>query len=81
MKIIRDGKEIELTWQEIREAYELMNLEYFKEDVVARADEMEIELSEEDVDRIAEAAKRGIDRNDSFWDSYWMTIEYAIENC
>ena len=81
MKINRNGIEIELTWQEIREAYEIMNLEYFKEDVVSRAEEMGRKLSEEDVERIAAAAKRGVDHNDSFWESYWMTIEYAIENC
>ena len=81
MKINRNGKEIELTWQEIREAYELMNLEYFKEDVVGRAEEMGKKLTEEDVNRIAVAAKRGIEHNDSYWESYWMTIKYAIENC
>ena len=81
MKIKRNGMEIELTWQEIREAYEIMNLEYFKEDVISRAEEMNVKLTEEDVDRIAAAAKRGVDRNDSFWESYWMTIEYAIKNC
>ena len=81
MKINRNGIEIELTWQEIREAYEIMNLEYFKEDVVSHAEEMNVKLTEEDVERIALAAKRGVDHNDSFWESYWMTIEYAIKNC
>lgn len=81
MKINRNGMEIELTWQEIREAYEIMDLEYFKEDVVCRAEEMSKKLSEEDINRIAAAAKRGIEHNDSYWESYWMTIEYAIKNC
>ena len=80
MKIVRDEKEINLTWQEIREAYELMRHEYFKEDVVARADEMGRELSEEDIEEIAKIASRGIEHNDSHWESYWMTIGYAIEN-
>ena len=80
MKIIRDGKEIWLTWQEVRESYELMRHEYFKEDVVAKADEMKKELSEEDIEEIAKIAARGIEHNDSHWESYWMTIEYAIEN-
>jgi hypothetical protein len=81
MKINRNGMEIELTWQEIREAYEIMDLEYFKEDVICRAEEMSKKLSEEDVNRIAAVAKRDIEHNDSYWESYWMTIEYAIENC
>lgn len=81
MKIKRNGMEIELTWQEIREAYELMRHEYFKEDVVAKAEDMGKKLSEEDVEWIAIAAARGIEHNDSLWDSYWVTIEYAIESC
>ena len=80
MKIIRDGKEIKLTWQEIREAYELMRYEYFKEDVVARADQMGKALSDKDIEEVAKIASRGIEHNDSHWESYWMTIEYAIKN-
>jgi hypothetical protein len=37
-------------------------------------------LSENDVETIARVASRGIEHNDSYWESYWMTIEYAIEH-
>lgn len=79
MKIIRDGNEYELTWQEMREAFEIMSREYLKEDIESRAEEMEIELSVEDIGRVISIANKSLENNDSYWDSYWMTIEYAIE--
>lgn len=80
MKIIRNGNEYELTWQEMREAYDIMHREYLKEDIESRAEEMEVDLTEEDIMRIAAKANKALENNDSYWDSYWMSIEYAIEN-
>lgn len=80
MKIIRNGNEYELTWQEMREAYVAMKREYVKEDIKDRAEQMDIALSEDDIEKIADDAENGLDNNDSMWDSYWMTIEYAIKN-
>lgn len=79
MKIIRNGTEYELTWQEMREAYDIMRREYLKEDIESRAEEMEVDLTEEDIMRIAAKANKTLENNDSYWDSYWMSIEYAIE--
>lgn len=79
MIIVRDGKEIQLTWQEIREAYEIMKFEYLKEDILVRADDKGKQLSENNIDKVAQLASHGIDNNDSFWESYWLTIDYAIE--
>lgn len=80
MKIIRNGNEIELTWAEMREVYEYMDLSYKKEDIISRAEEMEIELTEEEISDVAEIVNSGLEHNDSYWESYWLTIEYAIEH-
>lgn len=80
MKIIRNGIEIELTWAEMREVYEFMDLGYKKEDIISRAEEMEIELTEEEINDVAEIVNSGLEHNDSYWESYWLTIEYAIEH-
>lgn len=80
MKIIRNGNEIELTWAEMREVYEFMKRDYLKQDIAAKAEEMEIELNDKAINSVADIAQSGLEHNDSYWESYWMTIEYAIEN-
>ena len=79
MNIIRNGIEYELTSAEMREIYEAMKLEYLKEDVEIKADEMEIELSDATIERVANMANHGLSNNDSYMESYWMTIEYALK--
>ena len=80
MKIIRNGNEIELTWAEMREVYEFMKRDYIKQDIAAKAEEMEMELTDKEMNGVADIAQSGLGNNDSYWESYWMTIEYAIEN-
>ena len=53
MKIIRNGIEYKLTAAEMREVYNKMKTEYLIEDIQAKADEMEIELSNEIIKRIS----------------------------
>lgn len=80
MKIIRNGNEIELTWAEMREVYEFMKRDYIKQDIAAKSEEMEIELSDKEIDSVADIVQSGLGNNDSYWESYWMTIEYAVEH-
>lgn len=80
MKIIRNGIEIELTYAEMLQAYELMERNYRKEDIVCKAEEMEIELTKEEIDDIADSVDHALNNNNSYWDSYWLTIEDTIEN-
>ena len=77
MKIYRDGKEIELTNEECRQVYEELDREYHREDIASRIEEMEIELdvTDELIDRVDHA----LGNNDGYWDSYWCTVEYVIE--
>ena len=81
MKIYRDGKEIELTAEELRMAYEEKHLEYFAEDVRNSAEGMELEeeFDETDYDELVRRFDRALGRNGSYWDSYWCTLENVIE--
>ena len=81
MKIYRDGKEIELTAEELRMAYEEKRLEYFAEDVRNSAEGMELEeeLDESDCKELAWRFDKALGRNDSYWDSYWCTLENVLE--
>lgn len=78
MKIIRNGIEYKLTVAEMREVYNKMKTEYLIEDIQAKANEMEIELPNESIKRIANIVDKSLGNNDSYWESYWMTIECVI---
>ena len=80
MKIIRNGTEIELTHAEVREAFLEMEREYLIEDIQGKAEELKVDLNEEELNTIADIAQSGLSHNDSYWESYWLTIECAIEN-
>ena len=79
-KVVRNGFEIELTYQEMREIYNEVKRDYLKEDIESQAAEMEIELTEEEINKVANIADKALGRNDFFWDIYWESIEYAIES-
>lgn len=74
MKIIRNGQKIELTPEEMRQAYYEMKAEYTIEDIRSIYN-----LSEDNTDEALTIFERVIDNNDSFWDSYWSMIEYVAE--
>lgn len=78
MKIIRDSVEYELTSAEMREAYEIMKNKYLKCDVECKAEEMEVELSDSAIEYAANRVDKVLGNNDSYWESYWMTIENVI---
>lgn len=80
MKITRDGKEYELTTTELETAYREQKYNYLAEDVRAKAEDMGIDLTGVDIDDITDRADNCLDRNDSYWESYWMSIEYALED-
>lgn len=79
MKIVRNGIEYELTRTEEYEAYRKCKRELLIEDIKAKAEEEEIDLTNADLDEIADRAERAIDNNDYLWDSYWRDIGYGLE--
>jgi hypothetical protein len=79
MKIIRNGIWYELTREEMREAYEKIKEEYLREDIESSAEAMEIKLSGNTMDYVVRRVDKSLSNNDSYWDSYWMTIENILE--
>ena len=78
MKIVRDGKEFELTQEELRKAYEAKNMEYLKEDVASQLEEDE-DLDDVDLELIAERFEDALEHNNGYWDHYWGTMGYVID--
>lgn len=74
MKIIRNGQEIELTSEEMRQAYYEMKDEYTIEDIRSRYN-----VPDDKIDEALTIFERVFGCNDNFWDSYWSMIEYVAE--
>ena len=77
MIIYRDGRAIELTKEECRKVYDELDREYKKEDIGCQLALMEIELDV--TDELIDCVDHALGNNEGYWDSYWCTIEYAIE--
>jgi hypothetical protein len=82
MKIIRDGKEFELTFSELIQAQEEYELDCMIEDVKDRyaQGEYEVDLSDEQIKEVARLALRNVNRNDSYFEAYWMSVEYTLDD-
>ena len=74
MKMIRNGQEFELTWEEMRQAYNEVKDEYTIEDIRNRYN-----VPDDKIDEALTIFERVIDNNDSFWNSYWSMIEYVAK--
>lgn len=72
MTIIRNGIQITLTEEEKRQAYHELKREYLLEDIQSRYD-IPDEMKEDIIDRV----ERSLECNDSYWESYWLTIDYV----
>lgn len=81
MKIIRNGIEFELTGKELFDAHREYERDCLIEDIVGKAAEMEVDLKDKDINQLADMVDKALGNNDSYWDSYWMTIEYVVKNC
>ena len=53
--------------------------ESLSDDIHNKAYEMDIDLDDEDIEQIVDMVEHGLDMNDSLWESYWLTIEYVLE--
>lgn len=82
MKIIRDGKEYELTFSEMIQAHEEYELDCMVEDVknVYEQGEYDVDLSEEQIEEIAMFALHNLGRNDGYMESYWMSVECTLDD-
>lgn len=78
MIIYRDGKAIELTREECRKVYDELDREYKIEDIRGQLEAIEVEL--EVTDELINKVEHALGNNDGYWDSYWCTIEYVVED-
>ena len=74
MKIVRDGKEIELTPEEMRVVWKEVENRYRREDIESR-----YELPDDKVEEAIELLSRSIDYNENYWDLYWYMIDDVAE--
>ena len=82
MKIYRDGKEFELTFSEMIQANEEYKFDCMIEDVKEQYEngEYDVELTEKQFEEIASLALRAVSKNDSYYESYWMSVEYTLDD-
>lgn len=82
MKIFRDGKEFELTFSELLNAHKEYEFDCMIEDVKNQYEqgEYDIELSEEQIKEVADYALRTLNKNEGYYESYWMTVEYTLDD-
>lgn len=94
MKITRNGIEIELTEQEIEDAYRERRRYYNMEDIRSKLENMIEEYEgepeepilkkfledDEAIRDLAEDFDNALDENDSFMESFWLTAEAVIED-
>jgi len=80
MTIIRDGKEIELTQEEIGEAHRIRERENLIDDIVAKSEDMKKPIKREQAEAIVDRVDKAVDNNSGCSESYWMSIEYVLED-
>ena len=80
MVIVRDGEVYVLTRTEAYEIYREIKRELLIEDIKSKAIDNNVDLTDVDIDRIADKAERAIDRDDYLWDNYWHDIDYALKD-
>lgn len=82
MKIYRDGREFELTFSEMIQANEEYKLDCMIEDVKSQyaQGEYDVELTEEQIEEVAMFAVNNLSKNDSYFEAYWMSVEYTLDD-
>lgn len=79
MEIIRDGKPIELTFEEIVKIHDEYDIMCKIEDIRLKAKENNIILHKDDTYGIIKIFDKLLSDNDNYWDTYWYAIENAIK--
>lgn len=72
-------EEFELDSSDTFQIYRAQQRESLIEDIKEKAKEMEIDVDSIDLNRVAHRAEKSLNNNDGLWESYWMSIEYALE--
>ena len=82
MKIYRDGKEFELTFNEMIQANEEYKLDCMIEDIksILESGARDVDLSDAQIKEVAIAAVHNLGKNDSYYEAYWMSAEYTLDD-
>lgn len=82
MKIIRDGKEFELTFSELMQAHEEYEFDCMIEDVkeMLESGARDVELSDSQIREVASDALHNLGKNDSYSEAFWMSVEYTLDD-
>lgn len=79
MKIIRDGKEIELTSRECYAIYNEVFTDILRQDIIEEAERLGYTPTTYQLEEMVESAKNALDSCDPYWDVYWNVCEHTIE--
>ena len=82
MTIYRGGKAFALTFSELMSAHEEYELDCMIADVKSKYEDEghDVELSDDQIREIAIDALHNLDKNDSYFESYWMSVEYTLND-
>ena len=81
MKIRRDGIEYELTYEEMRRAYDELDEFYIMEDIKSRYDEDDMQgITYQDLKEMVRIINHVLENHDSYWSAYWITVECVVEH-
>lgn len=81
MKIYRDGKEYELTFIEMMNAYDEYRLDSMIEDIdgLVGSGEKGVKLSDAQIKEVAAMAIHNLGKNDSYFEAYWASVECTLD--
>ena len=82
MKIIRDGKEFELTFRELVQAHDEYEFDCIIDDVkrILESGTRVVELSEKQFEEVASRALHDLGDNDGYYEAYWISVEYTLDD-
>lgn len=79
MKIVRDGKEIELTNEELYAAHRIVERENLLDDITSKSEGMGKPITREMAETIVDRVDKAISNNDGYYECYWLSIQYVLE--
>lgn len=72
-------EEFKLSDSDVFKIYRKQQRDSLIEDIKERAKQMEIDVNTIDLNRVTHRVEKSLNNNDGLWESYWMSIEYALE--
>lgn len=69
-----------LTKTDLYDIYREVQRQNLLEDIQAKAEDEDIDLSGKDVDDLIDRAEKTLSNNEGLWESYWLSIKYTLED-